>query len=114
MPFISQAALNTMDKALYNAREDLVAARLEVRSLTETIVTLKRQGYHPPEPVGTMPHVVPANPVQRAINDLPFPRGVKAGIAASAEKWRKEGLSETNIVLRVQMGEDEWERLRAG
>jgi hypothetical protein len=107
MPFISQAALNSMQTHLDHAREDLKAARAEITRLTDTMLTMKRQGFHPPEPTYAPPQIVPASPVDEAIRALP--RQHQGNVMREVKRWRVEGMSEKDILRRVELGEEAYQ-----
>jgi hypothetical protein len=108
MPFVSSAALAAMQKHLDQTREDLHASRAEVSRLTETIVQLKRQGFHPPEPMHAPPALVPASPVDEAIRALP--RQHQGNVMREVKRWREDGrMTEDEILRRVQLGEEAYQ-----
>jgi hypothetical protein len=107
VPFVSSAALAAMQQHLDLTREDLKAARAEITRLTDTLLQMKRLGFHPPEPTYAPPQIVKASPVDEAIRALP--RQHQGNVMREVKRWREGGMSEKDILRRVELGEEAYQ-----
>jgi hypothetical protein len=82
------------------------AREAEIQRLTDIIVALKRQNYSPPDVLGKPVVLEPLSAVQKAIYGLP--KKVQGGVRSAVEEWERQGLSEPQILRRIELGEDEY------
>lgn len=104
--FIARSTYDALCGERERLRQEVQEARSEVARLTDVIVSLKRQNYHPPESPGEPVVLEPPTPIQKAIQGLP--RKVRGGVMGEVERWRGEGMTEQEIVRRIELGEEEY------
>lgn len=71
-----------------------------------TIVSLKRQGYNPPDAI-TVPQNLPPNLVDVALR-IHVPLRLRSQVMGQVALWRDQGMKEADIARRIQVGEEAW------
>ncbi len=96
---------------LQRAESLYAAERATVRDLTDTITSMKRQGYNPPDAI-TVPQQIPLNLVDAALRTH-VPLRLRSQVMGQVALWRSHGLTDAQIAKRIEVGEEAWPDVKA-